>query len=64
MQDAIDQFGESGPGLYHVARFEQRAGRGEDAVAHLRRALELDPNLRQYAEQDTDLAPLLGDISS
>ena len=62
MQDALDQFGESGPGLYHVARFEHRAGRKDDAVAHLRRALELDPELRQYAEKDEDLAPLLGEI--
>lgn len=59
MQDALEQFGESGPGLYHVARFEHRAGRKDDAVAHLRRALELDPNLRQSAEKDGDLAPLL-----
>ena len=59
MEDALEQFGESGPGLYHVARFEHRGGRKDDAVAHLRRALELDPNLRQYAEKDEDLAPLL-----
>jgi tetratricopeptide (TPR) repeat protein len=64
MQDALDQFGESGPGLYHVARFEHRAGRKEDAVAHLRRTLELDPELRQYAEKDEDLAPLLGEIET
>ncbi len=60
MNDALEQFGESGPGLYHVARFEHRAARKDDAIAHLRRALELDPNLRQYAEKDEDLAPLLG----
>jgi len=59
MEDALEQFGESGPGLYHVARFEARAGRREDAAAHLRRALELDPDLRRYAEQNEDLAPLL-----
>jgi tetratricopeptide (TPR) repeat protein len=62
MQDALEQFGESGPGLYHVARFEHRAGRDDDAVVHLRRALELDPELRQYAEQNADLAPLLGSV--
>jgi tetratricopeptide (TPR) repeat protein len=59
MNDALEQFGESGPGLYHVARFEHRAGRTDDAVAHLRRALELEPDLRQYAEKNEDLAPLL-----
>jgi tetratricopeptide (TPR) repeat protein len=59
MESALEQFGESGPGLYHLARYERRAGRDDDAVAHIRRALELDPNLRQYAKKDADLAPLL-----
>jgi tetratricopeptide (TPR) repeat protein len=62
MEDALVQFGESGPGLYHVARFEHRAGRKNDAITHLRRALELDPELRQYAEKNDDLAPLLGEL--
>ena len=59
MQDALDQFGESGPGLYHVARFEARAGRTDNAAAHIKRALELNPEFREYAEKDADLAPLL-----
>jgi mannose-6-phosphate isomerase-like protein (cupin superfamily) len=59
MQDALEQFGESGPGLYHVARFEARAGRTEAAKEHIERALELNPEFREYAEQDGDLAPLL-----
>jgi tetratricopeptide (TPR) repeat protein len=61
MQDAIEQFGESGAGLYHVARYESRAGRREEAAAHIRRALELNPEYREYAEKDGDLAPLLDD---
>jgi tetratricopeptide (TPR) repeat protein len=59
MQDALDQFGESGAGLYHVARFEARAGRTDEATAHINRALELNPEYREYAEKDADLAPLL-----
>jgi tetratricopeptide (TPR) repeat protein len=59
MEDGIEQLGESGAGFYHLARFEARAGRTEDAVAHLRRALELRPNAREPAEKDEDLAPLL-----
>ena len=59
MQDALDQFGESGAGLYHVARYESRAGRTDDAAAHLTRALELNPEYREYAEKDADLTPLL-----
>ena len=60
MQDALEQFGESGAGLYHVARYEARAGRTEEATAHVTRALELNPEFREYAEKDEDLAPLLG----
>jgi tetratricopeptide (TPR) repeat protein len=59
MEDALEQFGESGPGLYHVARFEARAGRTDEARQHIARALELNPEFREYAEQDKDLAPLL-----
>ncbi len=59
MEDALEQFGESGPRLYHVARFEARAGRIDDARKHITRALELNPEFREYAEQDKDLAPLL-----
>ena len=59
MEDAIEQFGESGASLYHLARYESRAGRREDAAAHIRRALELNPEYREYAEKDGDLAPLL-----
>jgi hypothetical protein len=60
MQDSLDQFGESGAGLYHVARYEARAGRTDDATVHITRALELNPEYREYAEKDADLAPLLG----
>lgn len=60
MQDATEQFGESPEGLFHIARFEARAGRTDDAKASIERALELKPEYRQYAEKDADLAPLLG----
>lgn len=62
MQDGMAELGESGPGWYHIARFEAKAGRTEDAAGHLARALELRPDLRTYAEEDEDLAPLLADI--
>jgi tetratricopeptide (TPR) repeat protein len=61
MEEGIRELGESGPGFYHLARFEAKAGRGDDALAHLRQALELRPNLREHAEKDEDLAPLLAD---
>jgi len=62
MEDGLTKLGESGPGLYHLARFEAKAGRRDDALSHLRRALDLRPDLRQYAEKDEDLEPLLGGL--
>lgn len=43
---------------YNTACFEARAGRIEDALAHLRRAVELLPPLAESAREDEDLAPL------
>lgn len=62
MEDGIRERGESAPGYYHLARFEAKGGRRDDAVGHLRKALELRPDLREHAERDEDLAPLLGDV--
>ena len=61
MQDGLEQLGESAPGLYHLARFEARDGRMEDARAHIARALELRPDIREHAETDEDLAPLISE---
>jgi tetratricopeptide (TPR) repeat protein len=43
---------------YNTACFEARAGRADDAVAHLRRAIELAPSLAELARSDDDLAAL------
>jgi tetratricopeptide (TPR) repeat protein len=43
---------------YNTACFEARAGRTDDAVAHLRRAIELAPSLAELARSDNDLAAL------
>lgn len=59
MADGLEQLGESAPGLYHLARFEARAGRTDEARGHLARALELRPDIRDHAAADEDLAPLL-----
>jgi uncharacterized Ntn-hydrolase superfamily protein len=44
--------------LYDLACFQALEGAVPDAVASLRRALELDPGLRAAAAVDRDLAPL------
>jgi tetratricopeptide (TPR) repeat protein len=43
---------------YNTACFEARAGRTADALAHLRRAVELDPSLAALAREDDDFASL------
>ena len=44
--------------LYHLACAEALAGRPDDAVAHLRRALELRPELAEHASADEDFVSL------
>jgi tetratricopeptide (TPR) repeat protein len=44
--------------LYGLACAEALAGRTEDALGHLRRALELEPKWSDHARQDTDLDSL------
>jgi len=44
--------------LYNLACAETLAGRTDDALAHLRRALELRPEWKERAREDDDLAPL------
>ena len=48
--------------LYNLGCYEARAGRREDAVAHVRRALELDPKLRDVAVDDEDLDSIRADL--
>jgi hypothetical protein len=44
--------------LYNLACVEARAGRSVDALAHLRRAAELEPKWAAYARTDTDFASI------
>ena len=46
------------PLLYHRACINARAGRLEEARASLDRALELNPALKKWADEDEDLAQL------
>ncbi len=61
MQAGVEELGETAPVLYHLARFEAKAGRAADARAHLAHALELEPTYRKYAEQDSDLEELVSE---
>jgi hypothetical protein len=62
MRQAIEERGEEPPALYHLACLETRAGRQDDALTHVRRALELDPTLEERARADEDLAPIVGSL--
>lgn len=43
---------------YNTACFESQAGRIDDALLHLRRAVELLPALAALAREDEDFEPL------
>jgi hypothetical protein len=45
--------------LYNLACFEARLGRGDEAVAHLRQAIDAEPeNVREWAAGDADVDAL------
>jgi tetratricopeptide (TPR) repeat protein len=47
--------------LYNLGCIEAVAGRTEQAIEHVREAIEANPNLRELAKRDPDLDPLRGD---
>jgi uncharacterized Ntn-hydrolase superfamily protein len=49
--------------LYNLACYESLAGRSEDAVAHLRRAVELDGSYRSLADEDRDFDPIRAELT-
>lgn len=51
---AHEKYPDDGTVLYNLACAEARKGDSEAAVEHLRRAVELDPDMRKLAEDDED----------
>jgi uncharacterized Ntn-hydrolase superfamily protein len=49
--------------LYNLACYESLAGRSKDAVAHLRRAVELDASYRALAADDPDFDSVRAELS-
>jgi hypothetical protein len=47
--------------LYNTACFEALAGRRDDAIAHIRRAVELAPETREWAATDEDFDSIRDD---
>jgi len=58
MHEGLAAHPDHGDLLYNLACVESLAGRSEDAVAHLRRALEVKPEVARYLEDDSDLDPI------
>ena len=52
---------ENGGVHYNLACAKARAGRADEAIADLRRAVELQPSFARYAQADEDLASIRGD---
>ena len=52
---------ENGGVHYNLACAKARAGRADEALDHLQRAIELQESFRGYAQTDDDLASLRGD---
>lgn len=47
--------------LYNLACMEARAGKRDDAIAHLKRSIELEPKWAEYAVKDADFASISAD---
>ena len=58
LEDVLEKRPEHPATLYNLACAEALAGRPDDALAHLRRALELKPDWSEMATKDGDLASL------
>ena len=61
LTEALLRHGEDAVLLYDLACFECLAGATDPALAHARRALELDPGLRAGVALDPDFTALAGD---
>jgi tetratricopeptide (TPR) repeat protein len=60
LQEGLTRYPDAPGMFYALACYEALAGRHEDALAHLRRAVELRPTYAEWAGTDDDLAPLRG----
>jgi quercetin dioxygenase-like cupin family protein len=61
MAEAIAGQPDAWQGYYNAACFEVQTGNREAAIAQLKRAIELDPQAKEYAEKDTDFDGLRDD---
>lgn len=60
-EQALDEYPGNGLALYNVACMESMLGRGDEALAHLGRALGAAPELLENARTDEDFEPVRAD---
>jgi tetratricopeptide (TPR) repeat protein len=58
VRESLEQHPDNPSVLYNTACFEAMAGYEDDAMAHLKRAIELRPQALEWAQGDDDLASL------
>jgi len=58
LEEGAERYPDHAGMLYSLACFEALAGRHDDALAHLRRAGELEPRTLDWAAKDDDLATI------
>jgi uncharacterized Ntn-hydrolase superfamily protein len=63
MAPVVEGWPEDAMVLYNLACFESLAGRREDAVEHLRRALELDASMQAMADADSDFDSIRDELA-
>jgi quercetin dioxygenase-like cupin family protein len=61
LREGMSTKGERPRLLYDLACFESLAGRREEAIEHIVRAVELDPQYREHATGDSDLDAIRDD---
>ncbi len=58
MDEANERFPDDAGVIYSIACWQALAGRPDDALETLQRAIELEPNVRESAKTDEDLVSL------
>ena len=61
LEEHLAETPENGGVHYNLACAKARAGRADEAIADLRRAVELQPSFARYAHSDDDLASIRDD---
>ena len=60
-RDVIEAHPEYAEPVYNLACCEALAGRTDDAIVHLRQAIDRQERLRDFAKEDSDLDPIRGE---